>query len=798
MAQFGRFTYFRSFSYLVLVIGCANGGSNSGLPTTSASGGTTNGGSTEAPVIPVILTNCGDGKPNDGEFCDDGNTVNTDGCNRLCQIAADYRCPEWGKPCVNQTVCGDKFLSSAEACDDGNTANGDGCSADCRSVEAGWRCSRGKPCTTICGDGIIVLNREDCDDGNKINDDGCSSRCQKEPGYSCTGTPSNCTPSKCGNAEVEDGEACDLGDALNGLFHGDGSGCSSTCTNEPTCRDEAGTTQACVTRCGDGNIDTYRGEACDDGNGRSGDGCSAECKIELGFECTNYDKKDAQPCRKSAGTECLQLPITYRDFDGSNQASGHPDFLYYGSIPVGGKKIYCVPNASGRSQGTSGSCPGNDSTELCLGLTNPQLDGKGKPVANTNRAGGLTCACQFTDWDKTPISTELNAMATLPAGITTSKCSSGGSGEISVIKQTNAPVIQSEKTFSQWYNDSEFSTKSVEVLELSPVTGTSNNYRFTASDGRTLYDDIHDIWLAKNSQPVPTGAKSTLESGFFPLESVKGTHAIKMCNLWHYWTAPSNCIKDQWDVRGGSGSPPPGATAASVPGVERNFYFTTEVRYLFRFVGGETLTFHGDDDVWVYVNGVLVLDMGAPHERLEGTVTLSATGTNAILRSQDVITQEFSSVGKPQSTPLSLDVGRTYEIAIFHADHHPRDSNYQLTLTGFSRNYSKCGPVCGDGVVSGGEECDLGKDLNTGVYDGCNPDCTFAPYCGDGQTDSPNEDCDKARENVGTYGLDGCTPACNRAHFCGDGNVDLANGEQCDAGRTPSTQCNKECIVEIL
>jgi fibro-slime domain-containing protein len=388
-------------------------------------------------------------------------------------------------------------------------------------------------------------------------------------------------------------------------------------------------------------------------------------------------------------------------------------------------------------------------------------------------------------------------MATLPAGITTSKCSSGGSGEITVIKQTNAPVIQSEKTFSQWYNDSEFSTKSVEVLELSPVTGTSNNYRFTASDGRTLYDDIHDIWLTKNSQPVTTGAKSALESGFFPLESVKGTHAIKMCNLWPYWTAPSNCVKDQWDVRGGSGSPPPGATAASVPGVERNFYFTTEVRYLFRFVGGETLTFHGDDDVWVYVNGVLVLDMGAPHERLEGTVTLSATGTNAILRSQDVITQEFSSVGKPQSTPLSLEVGRTYEIAIFHADHHPRDSNYQLTLTGFSRNYSKCGTVCGDGVVSGGEECDLGKDLNIGAYDGCNPDCTFAPYCGDGQTDSPNEDCDKARGNVGTYGLDGCTPACKRAHFCGDGQVDLANGEQCDAGGTPSTQCSKECIVDI-
>ena len=56
-----------------------------------------------------------------GEECDDGNTVNCDGCTADCRV---------------ETGCGDGVRCGSEACDDGNQTACDGCSPTCE-VEAG-------------------------------------------------------------------------------------------------------------------------------------------------------------------------------------------------------------------------------------------------------------------------------------------------------------------------------------------------------------------------------------------------------------------------------------------------------------------------------------------------------------------------------------------------------------------------------------------------------------------------------------------------------------------------------------
>ena len=59
-----------------------------------------------------------------------------------------------------------------------------------------------------------------------------------------------------------------------------------------------------------------------------------------------------------------------------------------------------------------------------------------------------------------------------------------------------------------------------------------------------------------------------------------------------------------------------------------NFSFTSELRYWFTYSGNEMLTFRGDDDVWVYINGHLAVDLGGVHSAETGSITLDATAAS--------------------------------------------------------------------------------------------------------------------------------------------------------------------------
>ena len=103
--------------------------------------------------------------------------------------------------------CGDKILTKDEACDDGNQESNDGCGSNCRYVEAGYSCiPAGEPCHRVarCGDGIAV-QPELCDDGNTKAGDGCSPTCKIEVGWKCSGSPSTCTHTTCGDGKIDSG-----------------------------------------------------------------------------------------------------------------------------------------------------------------------------------------------------------------------------------------------------------------------------------------------------------------------------------------------------------------------------------------------------------------------------------------------------------------------------------------------------------------------------------------------------------------------------------------------------------------
>lgn len=104
-------------------------------------------------------------------------------------------------------------------------------------------------------------------------------------------------PLACGNGILELGEWCDDGNVRSG------DGCSAQCQLEP----------ARPTRCGDGVLESP--EACDDGNAGNGDGCSTDCAIEEGWACRE------SPCTPLCG-DGLRLALEGCDDGNSDIGDG--------------------------------------------------------------------------------------------------------------------------------------------------------------------------------------------------------------------------------------------------------------------------------------------------------------------------------------------------------------------------------------------------------------------------------------------------------------------------------------------